>query len=618
MKRTRIDAGYLVIAAVALFWVILVSLRYLFFGFFDWNLAIHTQIMNSLLRHDTALALMGRQHFLANHLNLIAFPLLPFYALARHPLFLLYLGVGSAVVAAACFYRLVQDVLPRPWRFAALLVFLLYPALWHGILYEFDFSVLSVAFWSLMLLSFRRERLPWSLFWCILALLCKEDAFLLGLGWGVYAALFTRIRLRWRAIFLLVPAAYGFLSFRLLIPFFSAGKPYFYSFLFDGAGSAFLQPPQMIYAKLSAGGSYLYQLFAPVAFLPFLSASAVAFLPFCAMQLFSSNPSQQTVYFHYALVAIPFVFWGFLAGLRKLRAKNTPGLLAAVLVTCFLFEAASLPYDKIARSVRLAGPYSVRRYVIAWVRSMPAGARVVSGFRFLPLLVREHAAYAFHVLFSKAGLPGSFDYALLDFSEPLFQRYYPLDGGLILREFLQRHGLSPAASVGDIVFFSRAAAAPQLVEFLGEQPDPEKALVKLGEELALESCSFPETGRAGSPLELRLRWRKLGESRVNHGVLFLLVDSRMRVCVQAQHSIGYRMYPTRSWKTAAVVQERFRMPLPEGMAGTYTLYVFFYPWICDSLPGVPDGDREVDLLTLREGSSRYIPLGSVRIEKGGR
>lgn len=101
--RRKIDipvllAGALIII-VAAWWLYVLTQKYRTFAYYDWDTAFFHQAMWNLLRGRVFNSLFNT-NFLGNHLNLIAFLFLPFYAFFQSAIFLIYLKVLCYVFAA--------------------------------------------------------------------------------------------------------------------------------------------------------------------------------------------------------------------------------------------------------------------------------------------------------------------------------------------------------------------------------------------------------------------------------------------------------------------------------------------------------------------------------------
>ncbi len=180
----------------------------------------------------------------------------------------------------------------------------------------------------------------------VLALLAKEEIAVIALGFGLYAMLIQR---RWRfGLALSVGSVlWAVLLFRILMPAF-AGSPvggsgdfgflWRYRALGDTpaaiARTLFTRPADV--ARLLATpdrGLFLWQLLAPLAFLPLLGQPAFLLaLPPLAYLLLSDYAFQYSIRYHYTTPLIPFLFLPTVVALAWLRRRNTHIATAAAVL----------------------------------------------------------------------------------------------------------------------------------------------------------------------------------------------------------------------------------------------------------------------------------------------
>ena len=106
------------------------------FGYGDFDLAVHTQTLKSILHGTLDSPILGVP-FLGNHLVWILYPLAPLYACWPSPLLLLYVQAAVVATGGIALYRLASMHLPRPWPIWLAALYYVYPPLLHMTLYEF-------------------------------------------------------------------------------------------------------------------------------------------------------------------------------------------------------------------------------------------------------------------------------------------------------------------------------------------------------------------------------------------------------------------------------------------------------------------------------------------------
>jgi hypothetical protein len=158
--------------------------------------------------------------------------------------------------------------------------------------------------------------------------LLKENLPVAGVMLGLYLLFVERRRLLGVALV----AAFGFwfyAGFAWIVPAFNThGYLHFEDYISLGETASeillapFQYPLDAVEALFTAAErkvSYLVYVFAPVAFLPFLSPARLLLgLPFLAQNLLSAAPHQTSLQTHHAAELIPFVFYAAVGGASNL------------------------------------------------------------------------------------------------------------------------------------------------------------------------------------------------------------------------------------------------------------------------------------------------------------
>ena len=105
-KRSNIFA-FIICLSAFLFWFELLSVKFLYFGYYDWDLAIFSHIMWNLSHGSMYSSLLG-VNFLGNHVNIFAFLIAPIYAVFSSPLTLICLKLLSYTGGALIFYHIAK------------------------------------------------------------------------------------------------------------------------------------------------------------------------------------------------------------------------------------------------------------------------------------------------------------------------------------------------------------------------------------------------------------------------------------------------------------------------------------------------------------------------------
>ena len=189
----------------------------------------------------------------------------------------------------------------------------------------------------------------------MLAMLTKEEIAIIALGFGLYAMFIQR---RWRYGFAIAVGSvvWGALVFRVLMPLFSGslagGDDFGFLWRYQALGgtpgeivTTVLTRPGEVARRLATPerGMYLWQLLAPLAFLPLLGQPAFLLaLPPLAYLMLSDYAFQYSIYYHYATPVIPFIFLATVVALghlrrwdRRIAAGAAVLMLAATLVAAW-------------------------------------------------------------------------------------------------------------------------------------------------------------------------------------------------------------------------------------------------------------------------------------------
>ena len=99
---------------LTLCWTALLTVKFNFFGYYDWDLALAAQTLWNLTHGSTHVSLYG-MNFLGNHAEYAAFLLAPLYKIFPSPLLLIYLKVISFFSAAFVLFLLARRVFSLSW-----------------------------------------------------------------------------------------------------------------------------------------------------------------------------------------------------------------------------------------------------------------------------------------------------------------------------------------------------------------------------------------------------------------------------------------------------------------------------------------------------------------------
>jgi len=314
------------------------------------DLGIHENILWNTTHGDVLFSSLMGGNYLGIHTSLVLLLVAPIYALAPSTETLLVLQATALGIAAIPLFLLARSVLDNSRQgLLVALLWLTHPAVAGANFYDFHPIALApvilftaVYFWWL-------ER--WTPFWVSIALLLsvKEELAIIVVLLGI-VTLMSGNRRQGFQILVVGVAAYVALQ-HFVIPHF-AGGPHSYSWYYSeiipsGEGPRGLVTTVLLnpifaleFILTQPKALFVFQLFAPLALLPFCSARGAVLVSYgLAATLLASRPPLHQIGFQYALTLLALGFVGALLALGRFsndgrRRALTAAVLLAV-VTCY-------------------------------------------------------------------------------------------------------------------------------------------------------------------------------------------------------------------------------------------------------------------------------------------
>lgn len=294
-----------------------------------YDLSISEQVVwNSLNGRFFATSLEVDNSF-ADHFRPFFLAVVPVYAISQTPETLLILQTIVLASAAIPLYLLAYARLEdRRVALAVVLAYLLYPSLGFIARFDFHIEVFAIPAFIAAFYAMDKDRWGWATLWLVIPLLCKETMGLTVAMYGLYALVIRR-RFSWGFMWIAGGLfTFWFTSF-VLIPGIR-GEPLDaltrYSWLGDTPGqmlAAFFSDPGRIFRHLTTPDRLLYllQISLPVGFLNLLGLPEFLLsLPGITTNVLASHFCQPTIYCHYTVPVVPFVFIATVFGLCRLKA----------------------------------------------------------------------------------------------------------------------------------------------------------------------------------------------------------------------------------------------------------------------------------------------------------
>ena len=312
---------------------VVTSLRHYNFQTQTWDLAAFVQSIWSAAHGG---GLVNTLEQVPNHLGLhfspFLFLLAPFYRIFESPYLLLVIQTIGLALGALPLYFLAKRHLPSFWPLFISGAYLLYPGLHWANIYDFHEITFFIPLLLAALYFFELEKWLWGGIFLTLAASVKEDAILAVIFVGLYllAKRSEISRRRFNAnqkagIFIAVIALVYFIAVvQVFMPALGGGVLRFDRYTNLGETPAEIikniaADPLLLPATIFTGEKirYLFWLFLPLTFLPFLSwRPLILLIPGLAENLLTDYQFQFSGLYHYDSILIPGIFLAVIYGVK--------------------------------------------------------------------------------------------------------------------------------------------------------------------------------------------------------------------------------------------------------------------------------------------------------------
>ncbi len=435
------------------------------------DLGYYVQLLWSLSRELGARVSLPEMHAWGDHFSPTLYLFVPFSALFPGAEFLLVaqsvaFSLGALPVFALARRRLGSDLA----ALAFALLYLVSPTL-HGInLRDFHAAALAIPLLLAAVYCFETGRAGGFLITVVLALGCREDAALAGIGLGLWIAL-ARRRWLWGIGVAAGSLALLFFDTQILMPYFR-GAPYPHLHRYTHLGGTLveiilnmiLHPLRTLSFMVSLEKlRYLLALLAPLGFLPLLAPwDLIPALPTLAHNLVSLDPVLFSYRTPYSSFILPFLVLAAVSGYARLSVRlallGRP-VRALGLGLAFVGSLALTSRTLNELAVRQWWPTERQRSAHALLAQVPPGASVSAWERFVSHLSTRPKVFVFPVGLNKS------EYVVVD--ETLFpERDVDLgrDDRTVVLSVSSRTGLAEyrydlVREVGGYLLLRRSASA---------------------------------------------------------------------------------------------------------------------------------------------------------------
>ncbi len=553
-------------------------MRYRQYAYPDYDFTINVQKYWSILHSDGRISMLGDVNILGNGFELIAYPMsLLYYVMLESRQALLVIQPLMIAFSALILFRIFRDILPVAWAACLCVSYLLNPGISNsaaGQYYDVGFCAIPLlgAFYFM-----KKEKFEGFSACIFIALLFRADIALITFMFGVYALLTKKSR-RWYVFPIMLSVIWAFSYLFLIRP--SVLPRINYETFYPGpkgAISAFFS-----YDNLK----FLFQLLAPVIFLPLLSVKEML-LPLLVLlrQAFSTNFQHHRLILHYPMLILPYFYIAAAFGLKKVI--NSTGRGAAIFNRGFppLIILVALSSNIWFGPINNAGSYLLRtaeqepsRKADAMLTLIPDDASVITTFNYSSHLANRRRLYSYHSVtdnnpslpYKGYRLPRDIDYALIDFSDSMTSQYYSdRDSDVRARDFFAGGKWGIIDSADNTVLLKNGGGSRPLYSIV-ESNRAGKPVFTINNMALLDYTAV----KNGDFIDTDFHWGCLGPINDDIFILFRVIGPDGKEVHRSIKRACYGVYPTYRWKQGEAIEDGYRIFLPKGKVprgNTYTL-----------------------------------------------
>ncbi len=593
--------------------------KYLNLCYDDWDLAFFTQAMWNLSHGSQYSSLVGI-NFWGDHAYLIAFLILPIFKVFPHPLTLEILKILFFSIAGFLFYKIAKDNLG--WKTALVLNFLYlsFPPNVYAILYDFNPESLSPVLIFGLFYCWKRQNFFLFLLVSFILMLLKENMALVVAMFGVYILFAQKQnKILWGGFALILGiSVFIFFSF-VLIPYFRETPVHAFVVRYRHLGTTLPEifytiifHPRKIFQMIFDPRNmyFITELFGPFLIPSFLSPHILFLMgPILLQHLLSEAGPEHTIYFHYSLTMVPFIFLASVNTLRYLHINFSKKRLKFYFFSLFIilsFIHTMMQVPLFISKIQSNGDRLIAHYW-AILKEIPPPTSVITTFRFQPELSLRKSLYSFHTIFSdffqdqnkmpetplyrfqRFELPPEVDYALVDFKDRWIlndmwhnpKTFFPL-----IQHFIMDSHWRVRKAAGDVVLFDNNLDGVQLLEKSRQPPRHDEFSRERSAGLGVDGHFvlmnyIPGDLQESSPgynerlVPFIFLWHSIKPTHEHYAVIFRIQQGK-KIFFQYRHMIGYGVYPTGIWREGEFLKEYFVLGLPPLEPGEYSVEVIFF------------------------------------------
>jgi uncharacterized membrane protein len=291
-----------------------------------WDLGFFDQAIYLISRGQAPYSSMLKVHVIGDHGSLILYPMALFYLIWPNVHMLMIVQAIALSSGAWAIWKLGTDAgLKRGQALAVAGAYLMYPVILTASIFDFHPDAFVVPALLFAILAARRRR-PVLFCICVAVALSSKEVMSLTVGaMGVWLLLFER-RKFYGIVALVSGIVWLIVVVKVIVPYFGHGRPASGLPLFDYLGNSLAQiilnmirHPLVVMKHIfvPASAIYLLPIVIPViwglhykALWPLIGA-----VPAATVNMLSNMASQRSLFYHYSLPIVPFVFVAVIAAL---------------------------------------------------------------------------------------------------------------------------------------------------------------------------------------------------------------------------------------------------------------------------------------------------------------
>jgi len=601
------------IAAYAAVFVTVSMIKYRFYLYTDFDLALFTQAADQL-RHGSTWNTVRGMDWRGDHSSLSLYLFAPLtWLFPRAPALLVLQSVVLALGALPAYQlarRLVRD---ETIALVCAALYLCHPAVGYTNLFEFHPETLSTTTMLFALEGLYAGAPGRTLLFAGLSLLGKEDIAVAVLGMAALALTRPRPRAWWMAAGLASLSAISLaISFLWLKPSFGHGEIDAARMYGLPASNAREMAWLMLRHPWSAIGSlwmtsgnavdstmklqFYLHLLLPLGFLPLLGPAPLLLgaLPVVAQHFISDRMPQHTIANQYTAVATPFIVAAMVVALARLRrwgGQSGRGIPLAR-TAAFLALAASLVgnlmfgplvgrkfmqrYAPTERWLPGAKDLLMRPYRDRMAARIPEDVGVVASFEYLPRLAARANVHSFHHIFLGHYLLSDKPYPTphgISAMLSTFGDQYDAGAADRLRDLIASNDLHPVDAIDDVLLFLRGAKDTLDLMSVADRGPASSAHVTYDDALAFVGDDLPRVpSQRGGQAAFRTYWRRLAPVDAVYLTRLWLIDGAGNEVLYRTRYLGYGLATVDRWPADSTMCETYRLGIPRMLpTGPYRL-----------------------------------------------